>query len=61
MVLLALLALALAGVAVAALFRSLTLSRARVAAHLDDVGAYGYAAAAPALTPSASARHAAAR
>lgn len=50
MVLLALLALALAGVAVAALLRLLTLSRARIAAHLDDVGAYGYAAAVPALS-----------
>ena len=51
MVLLALLALALAGVAVAALFRLLTLSRTRIATHLDDVGAYGYAAAVPALSP----------
>ena len=50
MVLLALLALALAGVAVAAVFRLLTLSRTRIAAHLDDVGAYGYAAAASALS-----------
>lgn len=53
MFLLALLALLLAGVAVAALLRSLTLSRSRIAAHLDDVGAYGYTAAvtAPALEP----------
>ena len=50
MVLLALLALALAGVAVAALLRLLTLSRTRIATHLDDVGAYGYAAAVPALS-----------
>lgn len=55
MVLLALLSLALAGVAVAALFRLLTLSRARIAAHLDDVGAYGYAAAMPALSAEDSA------
>jgi tight adherence protein C len=48
MVLLALLALALAGIAVAALFRLLTLSRTRIAAQLDDVGAYGYATAAAA-------------
>ena len=46
-----LLALALAGVAVAALIRLLTLSRTRVAAHLNDVSAYGYAAAVPALSP----------
>ena len=52
MVLLALLALALAGVAVAAVFRLLTLSRTRIAAHLDNVGAYGYAAAVPALSPA---------
>jgi tight adherence protein C len=49
MIPLAFLALALGGVAVAALLRSLTLSRSQVAAHLDDLGAYGYAAAAPAL------------
>jgi tight adherence protein C len=49
MVLLALLALLLTGAAVAALYRSLTLSRARVAAHLDDVGAYGFAPGVPAL------------
>lgn len=55
MVLLALLALALAGVAVAALIRLLTLSRARIAAHLDDVGDYGYAAAMPALSTEDSA------
>ena len=51
MILLALLALALAGVAVVALIRLLTLSRTRIAAHLDDVDAYGYGAAAPALSP----------
>jgi tight adherence protein C len=45
MVLLAFLALALAGIAVAALLRLLTLSRSRVAANLDDVEAYGYSAA----------------
>ena len=50
MILLALLALALAGIAVAALLRVLTLSRTRVATHLDDVGAYGYAADVPALS-----------
>jgi len=48
MVLLAFLALALAGVAVAALLRLLTLSRTRIVTNLDDVGAYGYAAAVPA-------------
>jgi tight adherence protein C len=46
MILLALLALALGGGAVAALARSLALSRTRVAAHLDELGAYGYAATA---------------
>jgi tight adherence protein C len=51
MILLALLALTLGGVAVAALLRSMTLSRSQVAAHLDDLGAYGYAAAVPALSP----------
>ena len=49
MVLLAFLTLALAGVAVAAVVRSLTLSRVRVAEHLEDVAAYGYAATLPAL------------
>src|SRR3954454_17009227 len=49
MIPLAFLALALGGVAVAALLRSLTLSRSQVAAHLDDLGACGYTAAAPAL------------
>jgi|1186.fasta_scaffold02515_2 tight adherence protein C len=47
MVLLAALALALTGVAVAALYRSLTLRRAHVAAHLDHLGAYGFAPGAP--------------
>jgi tight adherence protein C len=51
MVLLALLALALAGITVAALLRLLTLSRTRIATHLDDVGAYGYTADVPALSP----------
>jgi tight adherence protein C len=46
MILLALLALALGGAAVAALARSLALSQTRVAAHLDELGAYGYAATA---------------
>jgi tight adherence protein C len=46
MILLALLALALGGGAVAALARSLALSRTRVAAHLGELGAYGYAATA---------------
>jgi tight adherence protein C len=49
MILLALLALSLGGAAVAALARSLTLSRTRVAAHLDELGAYGYAATSAAL------------
>ena len=55
MVLLAFLALALAGVAVAALLRLLTLSRTRIAANLDDVGAYGYSAVGSALSPEQSA------
>src|SRR4051794_32090861 len=50
MVLLAFLTLALAGVAPAAVVGSLTLSRLRVAEHLADVAAYGYAAALPALS-----------
>lgn len=50
MFLLALLALALGGAAVAAFARSLALSRTRVAAHLDELDAYGYAAA-PKLVP----------
>jgi tight adherence protein C len=54
MILLALLALALGGAALAALIRLVTLSRSQIAAHLDDVHAYGYAAAAPALSPGAS-------
>jgi tight adherence protein C len=54
MVLLAFLAVALAGVAVAALLRLLTLSRTRIAANLDDVEAYGYSAARPALSPEES-------
>ena len=55
MVLLAVLALVLIGIAVTALYRSLTLARVRVAAHLDDVGAYGLAPGlgAPALQSSA--------
>jgi tight adherence protein C len=55
MVLLAFLALTLAGVAVAALFRLMTLSRTRIAANLDDVDAYGYSAAVSALSPEKSA------
>ena len=51
MVLLAFLALVLCGVAVAALVRLATVSRMRVAAHLEDLGAYGYAVAAPTLAP----------
>jgi tight adherence protein C len=51
MVLLAFLALFLCGLAVAALVRLVTLSRMRVAAHLEDLGAYGYAVAAPSLAP----------
>jgi tight adherence protein C len=51
MVLLAFLAVALAGIAVAALFRLLTLSRTRIAANLDDVEAYGYSAAVSAPSP----------
>jgi tight adherence protein C len=54
MILLALLALSLGGAAVAALARSLTLSRTRVATHLDELGAYGYAAKSAAL-PAADA------
>ncbi len=54
MVLLAFLAVALAGIAVAALLRLLTLSRTRIAANLDDVEAYGYSAALPALSPEES-------
>jgi tight adherence protein C len=54
MILLALLALALGGGAVAALARSLALSRTRVAAHLDELGAYGYAASSTALAPEAA-------
>jgi tight adherence protein C len=54
MILLALLALALGGGAVAALARSLALSRTRVAAHLDELGAYGYAAT-PTAPPAADA------
>jgi tight adherence protein C len=54
MILLAFLALALAGVAVAALLRLLTLSRTRIAANLDDVGAYGYSATVSAPSPGDS-------
>jgi tight adherence protein C len=50
MVLLALLALTLVAVAMAALVRLLTLPRTRIAANLDDVGSYGYAAAMPELS-----------
>src|SRR5262245_51799614 len=49
MLVLALLALVLCGLAAAALVRVATLSRMRVATHLEDLGAYGYAAAAPTL------------
>jgi tight adherence protein C len=55
MFLLALLALALAGITIAALFRVLTLSRTRIAAQLDDVSAYGYAPTAP-TSPAEPAR-----
>lgn len=51
MALLAFLALALVGIAVAALFRLLTLSRTRIATNLDDVEAYGYSAALSAVSP----------
>ena len=44
MIALALLSLLLGGTAVAAIARSFALSRSRVAAHLDDLNAYGYAA-----------------
>src|SRR5947208_5868198 len=57
MILLAFLALTLAGVAISALLRSLTLSRSRIAAHLDNLGAYGYTANAPALSPQDTAQH----
>jgi tight adherence protein C len=53
MILLALLALALGGAAVAAIARSLALSRTRVAAHLDELDAYGYAVGAVAHAPGA--------
>jgi tight adherence protein C len=53
MILLALLALALGGAAVAAVARSLALSRTRVATHLDELDAYGYAVGAAALAPAA--------
>lgn len=56
MLLLALLALALGGAAVAALARSFTVSRTRVAAHLDELGAYGYAAIATGDAPSSAER-----
>jgi tight adherence protein C len=49
MLVFALLALGLFGLAIVALVRSVTLSRMRVAAHLDDLDAYGYATAAPSL------------
>jgi tight adherence protein C len=52
MIALALLSLLLGGAAVAALLRSLALSRSRVAAHLDDLGAYGYAAGAAVELPA---------
>ena len=51
MLLLALLAVVFCGLAVAALVRVVTLSGGRVAAHLEDLGAYGYAATAPSLAP----------
>jgi tight adherence protein C len=54
MLVLALLALALCGLAIAALVRSVTLSRMRVATHLEDLEAYGYAAAAPTLAPDSA-------
>jgi tight adherence protein C len=53
MILLALLALALGGAAVAAVARSLALSRTRVATHLDELDAYGYAVGAATLAPAA--------
>ncbi|MCW3049865.1 MAG: Type secretion system domain [Solirubrobacterales bacterium] len=49
MLILALLALALGGLAVAALVWSLALPRTRAAARIEDLGAYGYAAAVPLL------------
>jgi tight adherence protein C len=52
MILLALLALALGGAAVAAVARSLALSRTRVATHLDELDAYGYAVGAATLAPA---------
>ena len=51
MVLLALLAVVFCGLAVAALVRVGDPLRGRVAAHLEDLGAYGYAATAPSLAP----------
>jgi tight adherence protein C len=54
MFLLALLALALGGAAVAAFARSLALSRTRVVAHLDELDAYGYAVGAAAHASAAA-------
>src|SRR5262245_28941358 len=54
MLVLALLALVLCGLAIAALVRVATHSRLRVATHLDDLAAYGYAAAAPTLAPDSA-------
>jgi tight adherence protein C len=47
--LLALVVLALGGVAVIGLVRSITLPRTRVSARLDELGAYGYTVASPSL------------
>jgi tight adherence protein C len=56
MILLALLALALGGTAVAAFARSLALSRTRVAAHLHELDAYGYATASTSSGPEFTGR-----
>jgi tight adherence protein C len=56
MLVLALLAVVLCGLAIAALVRSVTLSRMRVATHLEGLEAYGYAAAAPSLAADSAER-----
>jgi tight adherence protein C len=51
MILLAFAALLLGAIAVAALVRSITVSRSRVVARLEGLGSYGYAAAGGAVAP----------
>jgi tight adherence protein C len=55
MLLLALLSLILAGAAIGAIAWSLALPRTRVAAHMEQLGAYGYDAAAPVAAAAADA------